>query len=517
MAPPNQPASNNQSESTYSVEASQAALVAAQSKEANNFGASEGRATPQQENPPQMSEVGVSGLWQFSGYTNEERLLQLQGIRGQKIFRQMSENDPTIGAFLYAIEFLLRNVAVRVEPASDSPEDIEYAEFVTSCMGDMSHTFESTISEILSMCVFGWSGLEIVYKRRLGPEGDDPTTRSNYDDGYIGWRKLPIRSQESLQRWQFDNDGGVQGWWQQPPQGGPLLFIPINKALLFRTTSKKNNPEGFSLLRRAYTAWYRKSNMERIEAIGVERELSGLPVLYVPKEMLAADADANTKAVLETYKRIVRNIRNDEQQGLVLPTELDEQGKKLLELTLLSSSSRRSIDTSAIITRYAKEILTCVLADVLTLGQGAVGSFALASSKTNLFSFALGSILDELVAPFNRYAIPRLFRVNAFPTKVFPKLVHGDLEKMDMSVVATAVLQFVQAGGITPGGKEDEEFFRELVGMPKKVGSEQEKANPQAVPVPGQPPIPDQPPTPQQQAVVQATMKMLKKFFKLKG
>ena len=81
---------------------------------------------------------------------------------------------------------------------------------------DMSQTWEDTISEILSFLPFGWSYHEIVYKRRLG-DTEDPTTRSRFNDGKIGVRKLPIRAQETLWEWKFDETGGIRGMIQLAP------------------------------------------------------------------------------------------------------------------------------------------------------------------------------------------------------------------------------------------------------------------------------------------------------------
>ena len=97
------------------------------------------------------------------------------------------------------------------------------------------------------------------------------------------------------------------------------MFIPIEKALLFRTTSKLNNPKGRSCLRSAYTSWYYQKRITTIEAIGIERDLAGLPVAFVPPQLLSDNATAQESAALNEIKKIVRNIRRDEQAGLVFP------------------------------------------------------------------------------------------------------------------------------------------------------------------------------------------------------
>ena len=133
-----------------------------------------------------LDELGVTGLEQTGGRIHEEFLPQLQGKRGVQVFKEMRDNDPTVGAMLFAIEMLIRQVEWRVEPASESPEDQAAAEFVDGCFEDMSVTWDDTLSDILSMLVFGFSVLEEVYKVRDGRQ-EDPTLSSKFDDGRIGW------------------------------------------------------------------------------------------------------------------------------------------------------------------------------------------------------------------------------------------------------------------------------------------------------------------------------------------
>ena len=131
----------------------------------------------------------------------------------------------------------------------------EEAEFVAGCMNDMSISWQDTINNILSMLVYGFSYHEIVYKRRSGLQDDGNS--SQFNDGRIGWRKLPMRSQDTVYEWNFDHSGGIEGMTQMNPIAGTgPVFIPIEKALLFRTTTKLNNPRGKSILRSAYTSWY---------------------------------------------------------------------------------------------------------------------------------------------------------------------------------------------------------------------------------------------------------------------
>lgn len=388
-----------------------------------------------------FQEIGRTGLRRQGGYVTEEFLRELQGARGRKVYREMAQNDPVVGAILYAIEMLARQVSWRVEPAAGDPDGAARAAFVEDALlRDMSATWQDTLSEVLTMLPFGWSWLEIVYKRR-GGESRDPTQRSRFADGRIGWRKWAIRGQETLLRWEFDPEGGVQALVQQDfSTGGQSYVIPVEKSLLFRTSTRKGNPEGTSCLRTSYRPWYFMRRIEEIEAVGVERDLAGYPVIQVaeggPDIWNTKDAEATAlKTVIET---LIRNIKRDEQEGLLLPWWCD--------FKLVTTGSRRNFDTTGILQRYAQRIATATLCDFILLGHEKVGSFALASSKTHLFATALGAFLDAVAEVVNRHAVPRLLALNGWPAADAPRLVHGDIETPDLQELGAYVTQLAGAG-----------------------------------------------------------------------
>lgn len=407
---------------------------------------------------PAFAELGLSGLRRASGYVLEEYLPRLQGDRALKIFEEMETSSPVVGAALLALDLLMRQVPWHVATDDDTVEDPR-AEFIESCLKDMSQSWHDTLSEILSMLAYGFSYHEIVYKRRVKGE-------SQFTDGLIGWKKLPIRAQITRQRWEFDTNGGIKGMWQIAAPTYIATFLPIEKCLLFRPGAHKANPEGRSLLRRAYRPWYFAKRIEEFEGIGIERDLAGLPVVYVPAEIMQESAAPDLKATYEAFKKMVVNLRRDEQEGVVMPQQYDASGNKLYELTLLSTQSRRQFDTTAILQRYNVQILTTLLADVLALGHEKVGSFALASSKTNLMSVALNAILDSVAETFNRYAIPRLLEVNGMPTDDAPRLCHGDIETPDLPDLADYILKLSQAGMPLFPDRKVENQLREYANFP---------------------------------------------------
>ena len=420
-------------------------------------------------------EIGRIGQLRYgkNGYGSilyEEFLPELRGIKGVQAYTEMADNDATVGAILFTIEMLMRNCEFHVEPAGDSSKDKECAEFVESCMNDMERTWTDTMSEILSFLTYGWSYHEIVYKRRVG-RTSSPITNSKHADGLIGWRKLPIRAQDTLEGWEYKDDTDeLVGMTQAPPPQYGHITIPLEKALHFRTRSRKDSPEGRSILRTAYRAYYFKKRIEEIEGYGIERDLAGFPVLYSPPNMDIWDKDDDdAMAALARAEQIVSSIRRDQREGLVLPGGY-EQGTGW-KLELLTSGSRRQFDTNAIIDRYDKRIATSVLADFVMLGQDQVGSFALADSKTKIFALAIGTYLDIICEVFNNQAIPRLIDINGEHFKGitdYPKMKHGDIEEVDLEKFSKFIVDLTGAGIIVPDD-ELEDHVRRIGNLPEKT------------------------------------------------
>lgn len=405
-----------------------------------------------------ISEVGYSGLNFRTGIIKEDFLQDLNGKQGRKVFKEMSLNDPVVGAILFAATMLIRQASWGVKPATNNAEDQKWADFVNSCRDDMSMTWADVMSEVMTMLSYGWSALELVYKKRTGYIRDSGKS-SKFNDGLYGWKKLPMRSQDSLDKWEMDDHGGVNAMLQRTVTGD-MAKIPIQKLLLFRTTSQKNNPEGVSALRTSYRPWYFKKRIEEIEGIGVERDLAGLPVLTAPEDVDIWDetdpAAVQTKAVAE---RIVQSIRRDEQEGVLKPFGW--------ELELLSTGGRRSLDTSAIISRYNTMIAMTVLADFIILGHNnRYGSFALASSKTHMFSAAVGGWLQAVRDVFNNYAIPRLFELNGVTLESYPKLDFGDVETPDLADLGNYISKLAGAGMVVFPNPDIERYLIKAGGMP---------------------------------------------------
>ena len=287
------------------------------------------------------------------------------------------------------------------------------------------------------MLPYGYAVFETVYKIRAGEDQEDPRFRSRYNDGRIGWRKFACRGQDTVYRWDFTQEGAVAGFYQVAAPDYQEVFIPMERCVLFRTKSERNNPEGRSLLRNSYRSWYFLKRLQEIEAIGVERDLAGLPVMQVPADIMSPNATSGQKSLRTSLETVIQQIRRDEREGIVMPSELDREGKPTgYKLSLLSTGGSRQMNTDQIIRRYESRIAMSVLAEFIMLGLDKSGSFALADSKTDLFATSLQTILQTIQSVFMSEAVSPLFEMNPeFPEHTWPTLSFGDIESQDLGKV----------------------------------------------------------------------------------
>lgn len=402
-------------------------------------------------------QLGVSGLRRQGPYVYEEFLPELRWPHAGKIYQEMSDNDPVIGAILYLAEMLIRGTSWDVEPASQSKEDLEAAEFLKSCMHDMDMSWANTISEILSMLQYGFSFHEEVYKIRRGPEERNPKYKSKYSDGKIGWRRLPIRAQTSLHEWDFNDEGDVEAFIQCSEPDFVIRRIPMSKGLLFRTRISRDNPEGRSLLRNAYRPWFFKKHFEEVEGIGIERDLAGFPVLTAPDNIdLWNEEDPKMVALRSSAEELVASVRRDSEEGVLLPHGWT--------LELLSSGSGRQINIGETIERYDNRIAITMLSDIILIGNSRTGSFALADTKQSMLAAALQAQLQNIADVFNSKAVPDLFMLNDFVgLSALPKIVPGQIQTPSLKELALVLRSM---GLNIAGDMELQNYLRHILGMP---------------------------------------------------
>lgn len=403
----------------------------------------------------QMSEMGYNGLAISAGRINEEIKTELQFPNSIITYKQMSYDSMIASALSYYEHMMLKaKFSFLPHPLADETQK-EYASFLQECIGDMEHSWQDFIQEVSSMNTYGFCVNEIVLRKRLHSKG------SKYNDGKIGIKKLPIRSQDSISKWNYDKDQELVSLEQTVSRldssgrmaltvSGEPITIPRNKFLLFRLGKKKDSPVGESPLRGCYYPWKFKTAVEELEAVGLNRDLAGVPIAWIPAQMMAKDADPELKAQYFEIQKIVRNINNNQQAGLVMPMIYDENTKlPLVKFELLKNEGGKAYDTTKIKDYYCKAILTALSADILLMGQSSTGSYALGNIKNTLSAIAIETKLKEICNVLNQQLIPLLAKLNGWDLSRLPTIGIDDLESVSLEDVSKYI-QRIGAVGFLP-------------------------------------------------------------------
>lgn len=430
-----------------------------------------------------LTEIGTLGLRQFQGEIEEEWMRQLQGDRKIRALKTMETSDATAFAAVQMTTMAVKQVKFWYNAASETDVDKQAKEFAQECtFKDMEDHWLHYLDEWLTCIALGYSVAEQVFKLRIGPDETDPSRRSLYDDGKIGWRKFAFRPQETLDHWEIDSvTGEVLGMWQFDPVKYDRYFIPREKMIHFIMNGTKGNPEGVSQLRGAYPAYYKKHKLEEWELIHIQRNVAGVPKGVLPAKEFNLTAEGTKSKTLQNMETILQRFYLNEDAWFCLPSDLYPGTSMPMVDVKLTADQQPSatLPTTEAINRYQLEIANALHVRFMLLGgAGTTGSYALSESQSDFFVMFIESICDMICEVINRQAIPQLFKLNAWEgLSGLPELVHGDVAKTDAPKIAEALANLMRAGAVVFPNDELQEHVYDALGLPKGELVETEKPN----------------------------------------
>lgn len=394
------------------------------------------------------AELGDSGTRLLHGIIIDEYNAQLQGVQGIRVYEEMRKSDGTVRAAVLACTLPIRRATYFVNPATNSDQDKEIANFVEHALFDwLDITWDDVIRQALLMVPFGVMLFEKVYGIK-NHDGKD----------YVTLTKLAPRLPKSILQWELvDHTFGIQ----QIRQDGVLAQIPGSKLLIFVNEREGDNWWGNSMIRPAYRHWYVKDNLYKIDAISIERQTVGVPYVKMPQGYTEADEAKAQKAA--------QNLRANESSFAVIPTNY--------EIGFLDMGAHTTRDPIPSIEHHDKQILLSVLAQFLSLGQTKTGSGsrALSSDHSDLFLKGIEAIANTIVDEFNKNLIPELVDMNFNDVKVYPVLDYSGISKVDVQALGDAYSKLSTAGAISPT-QDDEQYLRSAMGLPPRTQEDIDEA-----------------------------------------
>lgn len=425
------------------------------------------------------TEVGNTGL-NLRGVRGkvEENISKLWKGKNKKDFiSEMRLNDPYVNAWINAKNAIALKPDWVIQPRN--PEDSkskEYADLISNMLfNDMATTFNSFVLNSTTMAEYGFAISEIVLKKRQG-KTDNPMTTSLYNDGLFGVAKLSPRWQNSITKWDIDNNGNIENVYQRSDDFGTTdIKIPYKKILHFVMNGYNGNPEGESVLRGTFASYYNKKNIERIQRETFERGFTGILDIQVPPRYMSKKY--NTPEGVEMMRVIdafLRNVKQGKEAGIIRPASKD------FNIELIQGKTGTGLDPDKMIDRYNTEIVMCLLSDSFMgkskVYQGASGE----QTKTKIYKSFIGIILDEIKEQINKKLIPLLFNINNLDTEYMPYLDYGNLDDLDLQAVSWFIQSVAKNCGplMTPTYELNNFLLEKLVGKtaPKPTREEYEKS-----------------------------------------
>lgn len=427
-----------------------------------------------------LGQMSYNGTLALGGQILESCKKELQFPESIKTFDLMAE-DQDIQPALDVPNASICRVKWSVTVPEGFEEELKAEkEFLEQALfQDMEQPFEEFIAQAISLRQYGFAPFEKVFRYRKYSSG------SKFNDNKVGLRGLFLIDQHTVKGWDWDEETGRRlthlCQYRTKPQsvdstaawrflevdedGKNYVRLPIKKVMNFRNKRKGNSPQGSSFLVGAWRAWRLKTSLEEFLAVGVVKDLQGLPIIEVPAEVMAADASDEKKQEYSFWQNVIRNVHQNAQAGLVLPSDRDEKGNPLYNLRTVEAGGQKAYDVLSIIEFYRKSILTALFAQQLVLGQDGSGSFSLSENMAGVTGLSVETTLREIEQVLNHDLVPQLFALNGVNKRVLPKITYGDVLPVDLDTLSKFI-QRVSAVGLMSKDAKTVNWIAKQANMP---------------------------------------------------
>lgn len=379
-------------------------------------------------------EQGVSGTNIFHGrISHEEFNWKLVGHQALRTFDEMRRTDATVNAALSAIKLPIKQAVFSVDAVGEDKADVLVANVVKDSLSRVVDD-PKVMDEILTYQDFGFAVFEMVLEPRTVEGGT-----------YIALAKFAYRKQTTIEAWQAGD--GIPGV-TQCTSDGKRFHIPEAKLSRFTNRQEGDNYEGISVLRTAYKNFFMKDKLERIDAMGHERQ--GLGVLDIVKPDGAKPEDESK------MEEAARNMRANAQSYLIRP--------KGWEVGFMDMKAKSMKDIEPSIRYHDRQILKNVLAQFLDLGaSGGSGSRATSEDHSRLFEMSVQAVAQYIATVLQDTVVKTIVDLN-FTGRAYPKLSVGRISDENIPEISEAFAKFVEAGVLHPR-PADENKVRKMIGM----------------------------------------------------
>lgn len=409
--------------------------------------------------------VGHIGTAIYGGFVvSNEVESSLQDRARFQTFSQILANCSIVAASTRYFLNLIGGADWSFVPA-DHPRGSEYADLAEEILTIDPYTpFARQVRRAAMYRFYGFSIQEWTARRRA--------------DGILTLRDVAARAQITIERWDLNLDGTVNGVVQRNPQDQQEVYLPRGKIVYLVDDSLNDSPEGLGLFRHVVESARRLERYEQLEGFGFESDLRGIPIGRAPYSELAQRLRSGeitieqAREAVAPLENFIKNHIKKPDLGLMMDStvftgqdeERNPSATPKFDLSLLTGSATTLPDAARAIERVNREIARVLGTESLLLGSGE-GSLALARDKTHQFALVVDAALVEIGAAFRRDLLDVIWKLNGWDPETRPELTARSVSYRDVEQVARSLREMSLAGAVLPPDDPAINEVRALLGL----------------------------------------------------
>lgn len=420
-----------------------------------------GRAKPTQT-------IGSMGTAVYGGYVESpEESAELTGSRKFKTYSEMLANTTIVSAGVRYFLAVMGKATWTFTP-SEADTDGRFAALAEEIVTNDPATPWHRIVKRAGMYRFhGFSVQEWTARRR--------------EDGVMTFLDVSPRAQKTIERWDVDPETGeVRGVFQRIPQTGREVYLPRAKIMYVVDDSLSDSPEGLGLFRHVVKTAKRLQTLERLEGLGFETDLRGIPVGRGPFAALAAmetagEITAAQRIMIEKPMRdFIENHLRNASSGLLLDSatyrDLSDAARPTQTpqwtVDLMKGGSTSLEPLNVAINRCNQEMARVLGVEHLLLGgDGGGGSYALSKDKSEAFFLNVNGALQEVRQAVVDDLLVTAWQLNGWPDEMMPEVEVEEVSFADVELITAALRDLAASGApLVPGDPAVNEV-RGLLGL----------------------------------------------------
>lgn len=332
-----------------------------------------------------------------------------------------------------------------VDPAQQAAE--EKAEWLEQVLfRDMQSPWASLVRRLGMFKFHGFTAHEWTAVRR--------------EDGTIGIADIENRPQVTIERWDVDRSGTLQGVEQHLPQDGEDVYIPRWKLVyVVDDELSDGDPAGVGLFRHVVEKVRQLQRLEQLEGIGYETDLRGIPYVRAPlaaleealKDQKISPAEYNA-ALAPSQAFMVGHVKNDKlavMHDSSVYRSIDDSGTPsnapLWDMKLLTSDGQSHEAVRKAIDGKQREVARVMFAEGFLLGGDGGSNRALGEEKSRFLTDFANSVLTDIANEINDLG-KRLWRLNGFAEEERPTVRFEAVSIENITIVADMLEKVSKAG-----------------------------------------------------------------------